>query len=58
MNFRSFTHRPSHDSHEENVLFQFKEISFAYEVLSDPQKRQVYDAHGMEGLEGAISIVR
>ena len=31
--------------------FQFKEISFAYEVLSNPEKRQVYDHHGMEGLK-------
>jgi DnaJ family protein A protein 2 len=30
---------------------QFKEISFAYEVLSDPEKRQTYDRFGMEGLK-------
>jgi DnaJ-class molecular chaperone len=27
------------------------EISLAYEVLSDPEKRQVYDLEGIEGLE-------
>ena len=33
---------------------QFKEISFAYEVLSNPEKREVYDRHGLQGLkEGA-----
>ncbi len=32
------------------ILFQFKEMSAAYEVLSDPEKRKVYDQHGIEGL--------
>lgn len=35
---------------------RFKEISFAYEVLSDPEKRETYDQHGLKGLqEGADS---
>ncbi|KAI1285453.1 DnaJ -like protein subfamily A member 2 [Halotydeus destructor] len=33
---------------------KFKEISFAYDVLSDTKKREVYDRYGMKGIqEGA-----
>lgn len=32
---------------------RFKEISEAYEVLSDEQKRQIYDQYGSEALKGA-----
>lgn len=31
---------------------KFKEASEAYEVLSDPGRRQIYDAYGHSGLEG------
>ncbi len=37
---------------QENAEAMFKVVKEAYEVLSDPGKRSVYDAMGWEGLEG------
>jgi DnaJ family protein A protein 2 len=40
------------NAHNPDAADKFKEISHAYEILSDPQKRQIYDQYGEEGLEG------
>ncbi len=34
---------------------RFKDAAEAYEILSDPQKKQTYDRFGEEGLKGAFS---
>ncbi|EME79620.1 uncharacterized protein MYCFIDRAFT_212267 [Pseudocercospora fijiensis CIRAD86] len=44
-------HHPDKNAHDPSAAEKFKEISHAYEVLSDPQKRQLYDQYGEEGLE-------
>ena len=40
---------------DDNAEEKFKEVSFAYNVLSDPEKKARYDSFGMEGIanEGA-----
>src|SRR5579884_3725064 len=37
---------------------RFKEISFAYDVLGDPEKRRLYDEFGHEGLQPGFDPVR
>ncbi|CAA0820829.1 DNAJ heat shock family protein [Striga hermonthica] len=42
---------PDKNANKHEAEAKFKQISEAYDVLSDPQKRQIYDLYGEEGLK-------
>jgi molecular chaperone DnaJ len=43
-------YHPDQNPGDETVVTRYHEVTEAYEVLRDPQKRQVYDRYGHEGL--------
>jgi len=47
-------HPDKNIDNKEQATAKFKEISEAYEVLVDPQKRNIYDQYGEAGLKGGV----
>ncbi|KAJ1666033.1 Molecular chaperone (DnaJ super) [Coemansia sp. RSA 1813] len=47
-------HPDRHKDDKEKAEKEFKDISEAYEALSDKQKREIYDQYGEEGLKGGV----
>ena len=49
---KAMKYHPDKNPDDNDAEEMFKEINEAYQVLSDDQKRQIYDRHGKAGLEG------
>ncbi len=50
---QALKYHPDRNPDDKQAEDKFKEASEAYDVLRDPQKRQIYDQYGHQGLEGS-----
>lgn len=51
---KALKYHPDRNPGDSGAASKFKEVSEAYEVLSDTKKRQIYDQYGEEGVRGSM----
>lgn len=51
----SLQYHPDKNQGDKSAQDKFQQVARAYEVLSNPEKRQVYDLEGEEGLKAEES---
>jgi molecular chaperone DnaJ len=49
---QALQYHPDRNPDDKEAEEKFKQVAEAYDVLSDPEKRQIYDRYGEEGLRG------